>query len=274
MSKLRQPVQLDPRLRERVPVTTLSYDFTPGHRVPLHYHDADQLVYASTGIMTIHTDEGTWVVPTQRAVWIPARMPHWIQISGAVSMRTLYFKPRYFASLPRCCQVLNVSPLLRELIVQCCQFAGLTRRNPKQAHLIELLLDQLQVAPVVGLQLPNPVEPRAAAVAAALLHAPADERFLDEICRQAGAGRRTIERIFCRETGMTLGRWRQQLRLMHAMQLLAQGSPITNAALDAGYSTPSAFIYMFRRALGTTPGKYFGRLAANRSRGRTKSMSA
>ena len=56
---------------------------------------------------------------------------------------------------------------------------------------------------------------------------------------------------------MTFGKWRQQLRLVRAMQLLAEGARVTHAALEAGYSTPSAFICMFRKTLGTTPASYF-----------------
>jgi AraC-like DNA-binding protein len=259
MSKSRHATIFDTRAQASYPVTTLEYDYPPGYIVPRHFHETDQLVYAISGVMTVLTSEGTWVVPTQRAVWIPAKMPHSIRMSGAVSMRTLYFRRRYMDVLPRRCRVVNVTPLLRELVLHCCQFPGLTRRDPKQAHLIDTLSDQLQVASVVPLQLPNPSEPRAAAVATALSKDPGDARAIDEVCRAAGAGRRTIERTFRRETGMTLGRWRQQLRLLHATQLMAQGSQITRAALDAGYSTPSAFIFAFRKTLGTTPGRYFGR---------------
>ena len=257
MSKTRHGTIFDKRARPTFPVTTLRYDYPPGYAVPRHFHETDQLVYASSGVMAVRTDEGTWVVPPQRAVWIPAGTPHSIRMSGAVSMRTLYFRLRYLDAAPRKCQVVNVSALLRELILHCCEFPGLTRRNPRQEHLIDALSDQLQAAPIVPLQLPNPTESRAAAVAEALAKSPGDVRSLDEICRAAGAARRTVERSFRRETGLGLGRWRQQLRLLYGVQLLAQGAQVTRAALDAGYSTPSAFIFMFRKMLGTTPSRYF-----------------
>jgi AraC-like DNA-binding protein len=207
--------------------------------------------------MTVRTSEGTWVVPTQRAVWIPARIPHGINMSGPVSMRTLYLNPRMVRGLPRNCCVVNVSPLLKELILHACNFPALGRKVRIQAHLIDVIVDQLQAVQAIPLQLPNPLDPRALRVAEALLLYPSDKRPLREICRTAGASKRTIERLFQRETHMTFGKWRQQSRLMQAMRFLAEGKKVTHAAFEAGYSTPSAFISMFKRVLGTTPSRYF-----------------
>lgn len=110
---------------------------------------------------------------------------------------------------------------------------------------------------MVPLQLPHPSDPRAARVAEGLMASPGCGRTLAQICQGSGASKRTMERLFQRETGMSFGKWRQQLRLMHAMRLLAEGAKVTHAALEAGYSTPSAFISMFRKVLGTTPTLYF-----------------
>ena len=243
--------------RQPALVTTLTYDFENGHVVPEHFHHEDQLVYASRGVMTVRTGEGTWVVPPQRAVWIPARTPHGILLSGAVSMRTLYLQPRLVRSLPRGCRVLNIPPLLTELILHACKLPALTRRSKPQSHLIDVIVDQLQTVEAVPLQLPSPADPRAVRVAKALALDCSEACSLEETCRRAGASKRTVERLFLQETRLTLGRWRQQLRLMHSLQLLAAGEKITHVALEAGYSTPSAFIAMFRKILGVTPGRYF-----------------
>jgi len=109
----------------------------------------------------------------------------------------------------------------------------------------------------VPLQLPNPFDPRARSVAEALLTDPGEQRPLEALCSAAGASKRTIERIFQRETCMSFGKWRQQLRMMHALRLLAAGEKVSNVALEAGYSTPGAFAARFHKLLGTTPGKYF-----------------
>jgi len=207
--------------------------------------------------MTVRTDEGTWVVPTHRAVWIPATIPHTITMSGTVSMRTLYLRSRLARTLPRCCCVVNVLPLLRELILHACALPALDRKVKRQCYLIDLIVDQLETIQMVSLQLPNLSDSRAIRVANALLSEPGDQRPLQQICKNAGAAKRTIERLFQKETGLTLGKWRQQLRLMQAMRLLAEGAKVTHAALEVGYSTPSAFISMFRKTLGTTPTLYF-----------------
>jgi AraC-like DNA-binding protein len=96
-------------------------------------------------------------------------------------------------------------------------------------------------------------------VAAVLRANPSDPRPLAEIVGR-GASLRTIERLFQVETGMTFGRWRQQLRLVEALRLLAVGEPVTSVALDVGYESPSAFVSAFRRTFGVTPGRYFRQL--------------
>ena len=225
--------------------------------VPEHFHEQDQLVHAVRGVMTVRTTHGMWVVPPHRGVWIPARLAHAIAMSGAVTMKTLYLAPRLARRLPRDCCVLHVSPLLRELVLHACTFGALDSKVPEQARVVGILLDQLAVAPAMALQLPTPRDPRAMRVAQVLLDDPSDTRPLERLCTIAGASKRTLERIFEADTSLTFGKWRQQLCLLHAIRSLAAGDNVTSAALSAGYSTPSAFISMFRRVLGTTPGQYF-----------------
>ena len=237
----------------------MSVDLKDGHLIPEHFHPEDQLIFASKGVMTVHTRQGVWVVPPLRAVWIPAKTPHRVAMSGMVSMRTLYFLPKLGRTLPKKCFVLNVSPLLRELILHACKFPKLTRKVPAQRRLIEVIVDQLQAVPSIPLQLPHPSDTRAMRVTRALIADPGDQRTLGNLCKDCGASKRTVERLFTQETKMTFGRWRQQLRLLHSMQLLASGEKVTAAALEAGYSSPSAFISMFRKQLGATPTRYLER---------------
>lgn len=184
-------------------------------------------------------------------------------MSGTVDMRTLYFRPRLVRSLPRKCCVVNVPILLHELILAACACSSLERRIKWQRHLLDLILDSLHVLEIAPLQLPMPGDatgdPRALRVAELLLADPSDRRTIAQLARHSGASRRTIERIFVATTGMTFGRWRQQLRLMHALRLLGSGAKVTHAALEAGYSSSSAFIAAFRKAFGTTPTSYFRR---------------
>jgi AraC-like DNA-binding protein len=171
-------------------------------------------------------------------------------------MKTLYLAPRLARRVPRTCCVLHVSPLLAELVRHACDVGSLREDVPEHAHLVAVVLDLLAAAPRLPLQLPMPRDPRAARVAQALLADPGDLRPLGALCESAGASKRTIERVFVEETGMTLGTWRQQLSLVHGMRLIAAGAKVTTAAVDAGYASASAFIAMFRRAMGVTPGEW------------------
>ena len=206
--------------------------------------------------MTVETSEGIWVVPPLRAVWIPAETAHGVAMSGRVSMRTLYFSPRLCRTIPRRCLVLNISSLLRELILHACGFPKLRRRVAAERHVIELILDQLRLVESVPVQLPHPRDFRARKLAGMLRANPREQRPLEALSMECGASKRTMQRLFAEESGMSFSRWRQRARLIHAMQSLAAGQSVTNAALDAGYSTTSAFISMFRKQLGTTPTRY------------------
>lgn len=258
MSKKRQTAIFDRVAGSRsVPVIALARDYATGFVIEEHFHDRDQLVFASQGVMTVSTSNSAWVVPANRAVWIPKRTVHRIVMSGTVAMRTLYFRPRLAESLPRECCVVNVPALLKELILHACTCRSLGRRVAWQSHLIDVILDQLRLIKVAPLRLSHPQDPRALRIANLLLAHPSDQRPLAQLARGSGASRRTIERLFVDGTGMTFGKWRQQLRLMQAMRLLGGGAKVTHAALEAGYSTPSAFIAAFRKLLGSTPTRYF-----------------
>ncbi len=212
--------------------------------------------------MTVHTGNGTWVVPTLRAVWIPEAVPHTISMSGKVAMRTLYLKARLATSMPRDCCVVNVPPLLSELILYACACGSLSAKVAAHRHLVDVIVDQLKAVQTVPLQLPNLTDPRAQRLAEILSADPGNRQSIARACKTVGASGRTVERLFQEETGMTLGKWRQQLRLMQAMRLLGEGAKVTHVALESGYSTPSAFVAAFKKLLGTTPAAYF-KVSAN-----------
>jgi AraC-like ligand binding domain len=139
MSQMRQGGFFDRSHDRKSAIATLTRDYPAGHVVPLHFHDRDQLVYASRGVMTVRTRDGTWVVPPHRAVWIPSGVPHSITMSGSVAMRTLYLKPRLAKTLPRDCCVMNVSSLLKELVLYACTLRALTKTVRWQSHLIAVI---------------------------------------------------------------------------------------------------------------------------------------
>jgi len=235
----------------------LGGEYRNGQVIRPHSHPWHQLTYASHGVMTVRTPEGTWVVPPHRAVWVPAGTRHSVQMSGPVSMRAVYVVPGLGAPLPDRCRVLSVSTLLRELIQRVGELKGLNSRIPAQAHLASVLLDELRVMAADAVDLPMPRDDRAKRIAALLQKEPSERRPLTELSKTAGASKRTIERLFRSETGIGFGRWRQQLRLGHALRLLAAGNAVTNVAMEVGYDSASAFISAFRMTFGQTPGQYF-----------------
>ena len=180
MSQKRQSGVFDQTGDRRSAITTLTRDYAAGYVIPLHFHDRDQLVYASNGVMTIRTRDGTWVVPPYRAVWIPARVPHTITMSGSVAMRTLYLKSRLAKELPSDCCVINVSALLKELILYACTLRALRKTVKWQAHLIAVILHQLKTVQLVPLQLPHLADSRLVRIAQIFMVDPAiNERLLN-----------------------------------------------------------------------------------------------
>lgn len=216
----------------------------------------DQLIYAVRGVLTVHTATGTWVVPPHRAAWVPGGVTHRLALVGPTSLRTLYVAGS-LAWLPAVCRVVDVTPLLRELLRHAVQNAPLYLSRPGDERLLGVLRDQLAVLPDAALQLPTPTDTRAMAVARALEHDPGDNRSVQVLAREAGASRRTLERAFLAETGMTVGQWRRRMRMLEALRLLATGLPATTVAMRVGYATPSSFGAAFKAELGGTPARWF-----------------
>ena len=219
----------------------------------------DHLLYASAGVMTVDTLDGQWVVPPHRALWAPSGTPFRIELHGRVSVRTLYLRAE-LGALPGLLRAVNVTTLARELILHAVRTSPLDLRVPEQQRLVGVLLDQLAALPQAPLQLPRPSDARARALADLLGHQPASDpgsTTLDGLAARVGASRRTLERLFVAETGLTIGQWRQRQRLVAALRLLAEGEPVSRVAHAVGYRTASAFVAMFHHELGETPGRYF-----------------
>lgn len=238
-------------------IRSLALNYPPGHEVHSHSHEWHQLIYAERGVMTVNTVNGSWVVPSKRAVWVPAGINHEIEMTGGVSMRTLYLRPDLSSALPNHCRVMDVSPLLRELILHTIEIGMLDRNIPSQRRLIGVIVDQLNTVQAAPLKLLMPRDPRALRVADTLRERPGDTTTLAHLSKRAGASKRTIERAFQSETHMTFGKWRQQLRLLHALKLLASGESVTAVAFEVGYDSTSAFIAAFKTVLGKTPARYY-----------------
>jgi AraC-like DNA-binding protein/quercetin dioxygenase-like cupin family protein len=240
------------------PVAAMAKEFADGHHIAPHLHARAQLIFAARGVMTIATTQGAWVVPPQRALWMPAGTVHEIRMAGAVSMRTLYVHPdAERGRLPAAIRVIAVSPLLRELVLRACALPSLYDEAGADGRIMAVILDEIAALPSLALDLPMPRDARLQAMCRRLRTDPGDARTLDDWAREAGASARTLARLFQRETSLSFADWRQQARLLAAMARLAEGQPITRIALDLGYDSPSAFAAMFKRALGTPPSRYF-----------------
>ena len=241
-----------------VEIRSFGVTFHDGRPAPVlrEQRDWHQLIYATRGVMTVHTARGAWVVPPHRAVWIPAGFDYRVEMSGTVALRMLYLRARR-RRRPAECSVVNVTPLLRELIVRTNLIGALDRSIPEHRRLIGVILDEVKVLVAVPLQLPLPKEARAARFAALVAQDPAEDAPVAKLLRRCGASRRTIERLFLAETGMSLGQWLRRHKLLHALRLLAAGECVNAIALELGYNSASAFIAMFRRELGQTPKQYF-----------------
>lgn len=256
MSNFRQADDAGIRVRS-FGLTFDSGQLTPPHQlVPPAAGMWHQLVCAIRGAVTVRTDQCAWVLPPYRAVWIPAGMPYRFELSGAVALRMLYIRPSRSGTrgVPSECAVVNVTPLLRELILRTVQLGALNAEIPEQKRLIGVILDELRVLITVPLQLPLPRDPRAARFATLANDAKVPASAL---LRKSGASRRTLERLFRTETGMSLGQWQRRQSLLHALRRLAGGENVSAVASELGYNSPSAFIAMFRRELGQTPKRYF-----------------
>jgi AraC-like DNA-binding protein len=257
MSQIRQR-STDPADYQRVPraVAAMPKDFASGFVIEPHSHERAQFIHATAGTMRVAASGSMWVVPPQRALWMPIGVEHGITMLGDVTMRTLYLRDDAAAAMPRTCQVLPVSPLLRELIVRATELPLQYDEDGPAGLVIALLLAELHGLQSLPLQLPMPQEGRLRALCLALLDAPGDQRTLREWARTVNASERTVARLFQSETGLSFGAWRQQARMLEAMGRLGSGAPVTQVALDLGYDSVSAFSAMFRRAAGSSPRAY------------------
>ncbi|MFK7769023.1 MAG: helix-turn-helix domain-containing protein [Mariniblastus sp.] len=235
-------------------IRSLTAKFSQGHQVDWHSHDWMQLVFATSGVMHVQTERSTWIVPPQRAVWIPAELSHKIVMYGAVMMRTLYLPPRMRVVSSKRCVAVNVSNLMRELIVHICKLGIVEPSCVENRSLIQLLICQAKKMESEPLMLPMPSDPRAIAAANSMLADPAQS--LSEVAKESNVSLRTLQRFFTEQTQTPLGRWRRQAGLLSAVRLLEEGRTVTEISNALGFESLSAFIFSFRKFFGVTPSKY------------------
>jgi len=238
------------------PAVALTVDIRDNSReLPVHRHRKGQLVLAARGSVTCEVPSGLWIVPPHGAVWIPGGMPHTNRVSLNGRICLLFVEPDA-AALPASCCTLSVSPLLRELILRLVELPQSYSTAGSTGRLVAVLLDELVQMPAEQLHLPITAEPRLRRIANALMNDPSDRSTIAEWARRVSIGERTLARLIVDETGMTFGRWRQQLHIVIALQRLSAGMTVQVVAQDLGYESVSAFITMFKKVLGKPPARY------------------
>jgi AraC-like DNA-binding protein len=240
-----------------MPVFTRATDYPEGHVVDWHVHARGQLVYAVHGVMMVAAEGGQWIVPSTRAIWMPAGVAHRIRCVGVLHMRSLYIRPDAAPQLPPRAHAVGVSALLCELIQAATEIEPPYAEDSRDGRLMRLLLDELHALPVLPLHLPQPADERLRCICTRIAEQPDDVSTLADWAATLGIAVKTIQRLFARETGMTFGQWRQQARLLHGLERLAVGDKVVEVALALGYDSPSAFAAMFKRQFGETPTAFF-----------------
>jgi AraC-like DNA-binding protein len=242
-------------------VAALARSYPRGTHLGWHVHAEAQLLFASSGVMQVTTPGGRWLVPPRRAVWVPPRSEHAVDMLSDVEMRSLYISSAWLDAhaehnrLDRAF-VVAVSRLLRELVLS--MFAHAEERD-RVDLLGRLALFELAEAADAATFVPLPTDARARRVAEMVLADPASTRDLDELGRAAGASRRTITRLFPAETGLTFKEWRQRARILASFEMLGRSST-ADVAARLGFSSVSAFGHAFRQVLGVTPKEFTGRV--------------
>ncbi|MEI2455259.1 helix-turn-helix transcriptional regulator [Lysobacter firmicutimachus] len=242
-------------------IVATANDYPTDHRVARHRHRRAQLLYAAHGLMLVTTSAGRWIVPPERAVWIPAGVEHEVQVLVRISTRSVYVEPGVSADLPADCRVLGVAPLLRQLLLETLDLPLPGEADARAQLIYSLIVHEIERAPVLPLDIPFPTEPRLAKRCRAYLARPSPHDGIDDWCRDLAMSRRTFTRRFRAETGISFAQWCRQAAIFAALPRLAAGEPITALALDLGYDSASAFSTMFKRIVGMPPSRYLGNAA-------------
>ncbi|KAB0623591.1 AraC family transcriptional regulator [Castellaniella defragrans] len=232
-------------------------DYAHGSRQIWHSHEQGQLVHATKGLVRVLTPEGAWTVTPRQALWIAPGVDHELHMIGEVTMRDLRIEPDAAPWLWTACRLIRVTPLLRELILAMLDDPAHYAPDSNAALIVPLLLRKLREADLIEHgKLPLPQDKRLVKICEILMCSPANNDTMTLLCDRVGTSVRTLNRLFRKETGLTFGQWRTQLRLTEAVCQLSLGFSVNSVARDMGYANANAFSAMFRRTLGEPPQRY------------------
>ncbi|MEA3100407.1 helix-turn-helix transcriptional regulator, partial [Caballeronia mineralivorans] len=240
------------------PVVALASVLPRGYSHAAHSHRRARLTYTDSGVMTVFTPQGNWIVPPKCAVWIPAGAEHRIHARDDLDKRSIDVDPAAIgALLQNDCAVVQVSPLLRELTNVAARFSRPYPASRREERVASLICDEIAETRLTSMFLPLPRDARALRVAQALMADLSNGATIEQWGLKVGASARTLARVFVRETGLPFAAWRKQARLLDAVSRLADGESVSAVAARVGYEHPSSFTAMFRSALGAAPTRYF-----------------
>ncbi|HGE8325654.1 TPA: AraC family transcriptional regulator [Serratia marcescens] len=222
-----------------------------------HQHVRGQLLCVESGLLHVRTAHGDWVLPPQRAGWIPPATQHRVQVCGALSGWSLLLAPETCNDLSNAPCVIGISPVLQALALRAEGWDKRSALTLEQDRMAQVMRDEIRLAPTEPLHLPMSSHPRLAGVLQALLAQPGSERSLEAWAEWGAMSPRTLRRLMVGETGLSFAQWRQQARLSYALAKLAEGETVLQIAETLGYASPSNFIAMFRKAFGDSPARYF-----------------
>ncbi|SDV50786.1 AraC family transcriptional regulator [Chitinasiproducens palmae] len=261
INKLFPPEQwIDPDAVPRPVVTFgMALERLDSFELDFHRHAKSQLLLTLRGVLSCEIEGGLWLVPPQSAIWIPGGTMHSVTAAGTLEGYNAFIDPAVATGLPGQCCSLTATPLLRELMIRAAHLPMLYTEGGMESNLVTLLLDEMRLAPLGTLHLPMPADARLRALVAGLMANPADRGTMQTWAARSGMSERTLARLIAAQTGMSFGRWRQQLRVMLALQWLAKGLSIQKVADGLGYESAGSFVTMFRKVLGAPPGRYMAR---------------
>lgn len=223
----------------------------------MHTHSRAQLFHIASGSLLLETAQGCFVVPPERAIWIPSDVPHAVKYVQPTTLRYLFFRSDAVVGLPQAPAVVAATPLLRELVKAFLTIPRSEAGSAPAERIVHVLLDQLRASPAIPLYLPMPQSSRLLEVARQLRDEPGRDIPLAAIASRAAMSPRTFQRHFQEETGVTFRSWLRQAKLMKSVEWLAAGRLVGEISDSLGYSGPSAFIAAFNEAFGISPGRYF-----------------
>lgn len=227
-----------------------------GFELGSHAHSKGQIMLVQRGALSCEVEGGLWIVPPRSALWIPGGALHSVKATGPLEGYNAFIDRNVGVPLPAMCCAVSVTPLLRELLARAAHLPFLYEEGGANSRLVSVLLDELAMAQVEDLHLPMPVDPRLRRIADSMMALPAERGTLEGWSRRAGMSERTLLRLIVKETGMSFGRWRQQLSVILAVKWLSGGASIQQVANDLGYESVPSFVTMFRKTLGTSPRRY------------------